>query len=396
MIERRPNETDFEYHKRLVYGKLIDKTLADIDYTELSPLVYGQEYSADVARRMMYGSCKTLQALDAAHISTASSDSLVNELEQKRIELQKERQRFFDQRVAYNKVVRERARQEELNEIIERCISESKSPELVSACIDYEDSGNDLLVSLNDIHYGANYENYWGTYNSDVCAKMMSKYIEEIIKIRNTHNSQNCFVWANGDLISGSIHKSIQIANRENIIEQVIGVSELIANFLYILSGCFKNVFFTSVSGNHSRVDSKEDSLRQERLDDLVEWYLSARMAKCENVHVGYGVKIDCSMYVIDVRGKNYIGVHGDYDSSPAQIQALQTFARRPVYAVLLGHKHHNETNIVQGIRTIMAGSFLGMDDYCLTKRLYCKPEQMVSVCDESGIRCNYNVDISV
>ena len=61
---RQQGETDLQFHKRLIYGKLVDKTLADNDYSELSELAYGQPYSSDVARRMMYGSCRTLQLLD--------------------------------------------------------------------------------------------------------------------------------------------------------------------------------------------------------------------------------------------------------------------------------------------------------------------------------------------
>ena len=100
-------------------------------------------------------------------------------------------------------------------------------------------------------------------------------------------------------------------------------------------------------------------------------------------------------MYLIDVRGKTYCGVHGDFDGSASKIQALQTMARKPLYAVLSGHLHHCKTDDVQGIRTIMAGSFLGMDDYCVQKRIYGRPEQMVCVCDETGVRCSYNVGLN-
>lgn len=146
-----------------------------------------------------------------------------------------------------------------------------------------------------------------------------------------------------------------------------------------------------SVAGNHSRIDQRDRAIMQERLDDLVEWYLSARMHEFSNV-IGYGDKIDSTMYAMNIRGKNYVGVHGDYDPSPANIQTLQTLAQRPIYAVLLGHLHHCATNCVQGIRTVMAGSFLGMDDYCISKRIYSKPEQTVCVCDADGIRCLYNI----
>ena len=63
------NESQLDYHKRLVYGKLVDKTLADMDYTELAELVYGQPYSSDVARRMLYGSRRTLELMDSGILS---------------------------------------------------------------------------------------------------------------------------------------------------------------------------------------------------------------------------------------------------------------------------------------------------------------------------------------
>ena len=61
-IEKQDQETGFDYHKRLVYGKLVDKTFSDIDYSELSEPLYGQQYSSDHTRKMMRGSLMTAQA----------------------------------------------------------------------------------------------------------------------------------------------------------------------------------------------------------------------------------------------------------------------------------------------------------------------------------------------
>ena len=49
-LTQREGESRAQYHKRLIYGKLVDKTLADVDYSELSEYIYGQSYSSDVAR----------------------------------------------------------------------------------------------------------------------------------------------------------------------------------------------------------------------------------------------------------------------------------------------------------------------------------------------------------
>lgn len=394
-IERKQNESQLDYHKRLVYGKLVDKTLSDMDYTELAELVYGQPYSSDVARRMLYGSRRTLELMDSERIGGIEDNSILSELDEKMIELRKERQKFYDQRNAFNKVVRDRSRQEELNEIITDAIENGELPRLDYIPSVVETSDTDLLVSLNDLHYGATHSNYWGEYNSDICKEMMRKYLDRIIKIAETHGSENCIVWENGDVISGSIHRSIQVTNKENVIEQVMGASELIAEFLSELSKHFRTVKFISVSGNHSRIDpNKDTALVDERLDDIVEWYITARLQNFGNVIIGAGEKIDPTMYIINVRGLNYAGVHGDFDGSASKVQSLQTMIGRPLYAVLSGHMHHNKVDEVQGVKTVMAGSFLGMDSYCVQKRIFGQPEQMVCVCNEDGIVCYYDISL--
>ena len=94
-LEKRSGETDFEYHKRLICGKLIDKTFADIDYSELSEIVYGKPYSSDVARRMMYGSKYTIDLIERSDRSQLPSEAL-SDIDEKIIELQKERRRIFE------------------------------------------------------------------------------------------------------------------------------------------------------------------------------------------------------------------------------------------------------------------------------------------------------------
>lgn len=404
-IERLETESELDYHKRLVYGKLVDKTLADIDYSELAGLAYGQEYSSDVARRMFYGSRKTLELMDKERVGSVSDSDVAGEIDAKMIELRKERQKFFDQRNAYNKLIRERSRQEELNEILVDAVKSGSLPRLEYVPVEIEQSDNDLLVSLNDIHYGADVHNYWNTYNSSVCREMMCRYIDRIISIGETHHSENCIVWANGDEISGNIHHSIAVTNKENVIEQIKGVSELIAEFLAELSKHFGQVVFVSVAGNHSRIEpNKDKALVSERLDDLVEWYLGARLQNFDNIIIGSSdvmtdaaansVKVDNTMYLIDVRGKTYCGIHGDFDGSASKVQSLQTLAGKQVYAILTGHLHHNKVDEVQGVKVVMAGSFLGMDDYCVQKRIYGKPEQMVCVCDNTGIVCHYDIPL--
>lgn len=399
-IERKPNESSIDFHRRIIYGKVRDKTI-DEDYAELSEALYGKPYSADATRKMAYGSFKTLQLLDEGR-REAADPGILAELDQREIEVRKLTQRFYDQRAAYNKLLRDQARADELRSLIERAIKEGNLPELPAGDVegfvsDLPGRGEtDLIVCLSDIHYGIQVCNHWTTFDSDVCAQMMARYLGKIREIAYIHGSKRCYVAGLGDFVSGIIHLPIALQNKENLVQQIMGVSELIAQFVNQLTVWFPEVRFISVSGNHSRVAKKEDARADERLDDLIGFYLKARFAEKPNVFIeeDAGNKLDSTMASISVRGNNYVLVHGDFDNSAAGIQSLCAMVGKPVYGVLCGHKHHSYSETIQGVRVVMSGSFVATDDYAVSKRLYSIPEQTVLVCDDNGIVCQYNVPL--
>ena len=157
VLSRRDGETALEHHRRLVYGKLVDKTLADYDYSELASYVYGKDYSADVARRMLYGSCKTLELADQEYVGSIEDRDIISEIDAKMIELKKERQKFYDQRREYNKLISHDGRMENILEILS--VSAAKLSESVGPLFDMhdvfaEDGNNEAILVLSDWHYG--------------------------------------------------------------------------------------------------------------------------------------------------------------------------------------------------------------------------------------------------
>lgn len=398
-LKKRVGESEFDFHRRVIYGKLVDKTLCDYDYTEIAQAIYGRPYAPDVARRMAYGSKRTLDLITQENVSASTSKDVLDKITELRIE----RQKLFDERAALNRSIRAVARQQELSEIIERSVSSGALHALRTVAVAESDLGwaeCDLLVSLNDIHYGATVDNHWRHYNSDVAVEMAARYADEVIRISKLHRPRNCYIYNAGDSISGSIHKSIQVTNKENVIQQVCGVSELIAEFICALAPHFENVFYVNVAGNHSRIDAnKKESLTPERLDNLIGWYLEARTKDIDSVKIMNEALIDDTMASFDIRGKRYVVVHGDFDNTTSSVQNLKAMCDDggdgDLYAVLSGHLHHNKIDSVCGCKSVMAGSFLGMDEYCVSKRIIGKPEQLVCVCDDSGIRCSYDIDLS-
>lgn len=401
-LKRAPSENDLQYIWRICSAK--DAGTINLTWEEVAEILNREiikdesEFLGESAYRKKYQQAKAFY--DSVFSHQISSDYHEQIVEQRR-ELQKERYKLFDERNAYNKVIRARTREEELNEIIERTVSAGNLPRL-----EYEPpvlcgsdaSEESMLISLNDIHYGANIKNAWNTYDSTICAKRFAEYLGRIKEIQTVHNTDEAVVWCNGDTISGNIHKEIAITNKENVTEQIMGVSELIAGFLATLSHMFKSVRFVLVAGNHSRIDRKDDALKDERMDDLVRWYLCARLASFENVVILSSAQIDETMYVVNIRGLAYVGCHGDYDTSGAGVLNLQTMVQAikhiPLYAVLSGHTHKNKIDSYQGIKQITAGSFQGVDNHCIAKRIYGKPEQLVCIVNSDGLKCSYDITL--
>lgn len=385
---RKPNESDFDYIIRIVEGK--SNGTYDIDYVELFKLAFDVELAPDECRKRFYGLKMILPYIDKEKVKNVSSDDILKEYEQKRIALEKEKQRFFDQRASYKKMIRDDARWDELKDIISYSIK-SLQPYKYESLYDIQSTDNDLLVGLNDIHYGIMIDNYWNKYSPEIAKQRLEKYLSEIINIKKLHNSENCYVCANGDIISGLIHYNIALANRENVVEQVMGVSELISWFLSELSKHFNHVYFSVVAGNHSRLSvNKDNSPKNERLDDLIPFYIKARLQNFNNVSV-IDNKIDNTMSLINIRGLNYLGVHGDMDSINGILKLVEMLPEK-IYGIFMAHLHHNKTDFIQGYKVLMSGTLMGVDDYCIEKRIYGKPQQLVCVCNDKGVRCSYDI----
>lgn len=287
----------------------------------------------EAAYRKPYSGAKRFY--EAGVFNSLSEDNLA----QKR-ELECAKIQFRDERVAWQKQNYTNARVKQKLDFLEKELISIGKVDFCNYTPTKINSDNDLLVILSDLHIGQCFSSAFGEYNSDIAKERLNKYLEEIIKIGKRHNSEKVYVSIQGDLISGNIHKTIQVTNRENVIEQIKISAELISSFCYELGKNFSNVLIQSVSGNHSRMDKKEDSLHDERLDDLTTWIVEKILSDVDNVNVLHR-NIDTSISDLSIRGKTYINVHGDYDSfSKSGVGNLVMMLGYVPYAVTYGHLH--------------------------------------------------------
>ena len=311
-------------------------------------------------------------------------------------ELERAKIKFRDERNAWNKQNYIDARVEEKLDLLENeLLSQGKVNFDIHENVNIS-SDNDILVILSDFHIGQCFRSMWGEYNSDIAKDRLNQLLNEIIAIQKIHNSENCFISLQGDMLSGNIHKTIQITNRENVIEQIKLASELISSFCYELSKVFNKVFMSSVVGNHSRIDRKDDSLHDERLDDIISWGVELSLKHIENFYV-LKENIDSGIAKVNIRNKVYIAVHGDYDRyNSAGVSNLCMHLGFIPYAITYGHLHTCAVEETNGVKMIRGGSLAGSgDDYTIEKRLSGKPSQMVCVCNNKGVVCYYPIELN-
>lgn len=389
--KRLDGETDDEFIFRVSKDK--DQIGTWEDMAALFNTILGYNYGESFYRKHNKKYCKSS---GASQYTKSNFDQIESEktMAEKR-EIERKKIQFRDERNAWQKQNYIDARVEQkLDKLEEELTSLGKinfdKHEEVNISSD-----NDLLVILSDLHIGQTFNSVFGKYNTDIAKNRLNELIDHIISIQKTHHSEKCYVSLQGDLISGNIHKSIQVTNRENVIEQIKIATELISSFCYELSKHFRVVFMTSVVGNHTRIDKKEDAIHDERLDDLISWAVELSLKHIGNFHV-LKRNIDTGIVDISIRNKTYIGVHGDMDSyNKSGVQNLCLALGFVPYAILFGHLHTCSVDEVNGVKMIRGGSLAGCgDQYTIEKRLTGKPSQMICICNSDGVMAYYPVEL--
>lgn len=403
LLLRKDGETELQYHRRLVYGKLVDKTLADYDYTELSKYVYGKQYAADVARRHMYGSRYTLELLDKERSNNIINSSIIDDIDQKMIELKKERQKFFDQRREFNKLVSVAGRQEHLYESLSE--SASKLNETVGKIYDgsipeLDISDNEAVLVFADWHYGMVTDNVFNQYNTDICKNRVVQVVNSAKQRLLIHNCKTLHLVILGDLFHGAIHTSARVASEELVCDQIMQVSEILAQSVCELSKYVDDVVVYMTYGNHCRtVQNKKDNIHRDNMERLIPWWLKERVINMGANNISIQNDTDNEFLFINVAGHEICASHGDLDkiqSSPRLLPTLfQKKFRKDIEYILLADKHHRESFEELGVTAQICGALCGSDDYANEKRLYSTPSQLMLIVNtKDGVDAEYKIKV--
>ena len=323
------------------------------------------------------------------------SDEEMMTIAEHRRELEKAKIKLRDERIDYQKSLREDARRESFVELVERAFAINVTPfEYIPSPI--IDSNEDMVVCLSDLHAGIEVNNWMNHYDTGVLAQRLGQYLDEIKQIQALHQCKMCHVVLGGDMISGIIHNQLRLQNNENVIGQVKIAVTYIGEFISYLREWFEQINVFSVSGNHSRISpNKEDHLKGEELDDIIPFCLQLQFKDVKNVTINEKA-LDSTINCFRTRGdKLFYIVHGDKDTPANVVQNLTLMTGVKPDGIIMNHRHHNGLDSQHNVKIIQCGCTVGSDDYCVDRRISGRPEQCVFITnDRSTVKCLYEIGL--
>lgn len=330
---------------------------------------------------------KKYAAFEQLFTATGGSDNakVLEEIQEATRELYRERIKVRDERNEYNRKLREEARRENILDTLVKAIDEHIPMLYTPPLWSYTHTDNDstVVVMISDMHCGMEVANAQTEFSVHVLSKMLNDYLKQIRSIRDRYNSADCHVLLGGDLIAGIIHSSIRFESSQNVIEQVMTASDLLAYFIRELADRFNSVYVHSVVGNHGRVSPKKgDDVRGENFDALIPYYLRNALANIDTVHIMPAV--DPALDIFEIQGKRCGLVHGDKDKITTIGADLVPFAGELDY-IFMGHVHTTGMYPMKGMgKVIVNGSFVASDTYAFDNRYFSDAEQVVMVINKN------------
>lgn len=378
-------ETNNEYILRI--GDLKTAGITSATWTELAAIMneqMGTSYDkSTIAKKYRELSAKVERE------APERPDSQTNTITKTMMDMEKNRIKTRDDMAWYRSELRTSARREDFLTLFESAIEKyGATPPALPDAVKDSKNGKAVVAMLSDLHYGIEYDSALGKYSPEIARDRLMHYADQIIDFANIHNAYVCYVALMGDMVSGNIHTTVRVQNRLNLVEQIVGASEVVAEFLRKLADAFNKVYVGSVNGNHSRIDKQmEENMSAEKLDYLVTIYAKTKLT---NVHeiVFKPDEYSGTAGAFDIFGHKYAFIHGDMDKRPDS--TLERVRRIPgledSYCVLAGHMHYG-MNKFDSAMYVQNGSVCGSgDDFSVRTRLVSKPCQTCFEVNAQGI----------
>lgn len=320
---------------------------------------------------------------------------VVNPISEEDMQLRKLKVQIRDERLQTNANIRRLSREDTIKEIASDYADKMNAKKLLDIPSHklISHTNKTAILNIGDWHYGLNIDNRWNRYNSDITKQRVSLLTKEVDEYCQFHNVERIIIAGLGDYISGIIHLPLRLNSREDVMTQIMEVSEIIAEMVSALSMNYLIEFYT-VLGNHGRIDSnKKDSIQLENLERIIPWYLKDRLRDNPNVFID--TSSDFDMATFTVNGFQFGCAHGDKDGMNQIVKNFTLMTRKPFDVIITAHKHHLGIEEINDCFVVMNPSLMGVDDYAKDLRVSSRPAQtLIMVGERTPVECVYYINL--
>lgn len=400
-LTKRIDENESQYIWRI--GQAKDAGLIDATWSELSPTLNREldidetDWRGESAWRKRYRVMQ--QAWDDVFSKEQFKETRVAEIDEQINELFKVKKQVQDQRRELRNLLTPDARFNNLTEkLIESANYLCKIKPLVFEDYVINTSDREAVIAWADWHYGMVTDNIWNKYNTDICRQRVADFVSKAIKHIQLHKVKTLHIMLLGDAAHGAIHNGCRVASEEDVCDQLMQSSEIMAESINELSSYVSVVNVYATYGNHLRtIQNKNDSKHSDNMEKLIPWWLEQRLQNNNRVSI---VKSDYYEFLyLNVCGYNIVGAHGDlerFKQFGLTVNTLFTkkYGKTIDYTVS-ADKHHIEEFETMGIESVLVRSLCGTDEYANNHRLYSSPGQTLMIfTPEDGRECTYNIKL--
>lgn len=335
-IKRFADEDENQYIYRVCQMKEAIGTwqdVADILNSEL-----GHNYD-ESAYRKKYAAFDLLYNANIKNFTDAES---FEKLRQLKDELREERYKIQALNLASTRELRQKSRVDLFCEqIAEKVKSVSYEP-LETEGIEINEEDDEYVLTIADIHYGANFKTATNEYSREEAERRLSELLGYVSFYVSLHDIPVLNVVCLGDTIQGILRYTDLKLNEAPVVDCVVEVANLIGRFLDGLSKfCCVNYYHVPTA-NHSQtrpLGSKASEIATEDMEKIVVAIIQSYLKNNERVRVFSNTGND--RIAFQVAGFNCVATHGhtikDVDKCVKDLSAKDRIFYDYVF---IGHYH--------------------------------------------------------
>lgn len=362
--KRFENETDEELIYRICEDK--DQIGSWQNVANIINELTGNDYGESTYRKKYQAFKKMLEANQSKFVD---SDAQLKEIEIQRRELQKERNKLYATKTEYLRQVRQQSRFELFYENVANEVSLYDVPNF--RYVDTLNQKNEYILSIADIHAGANFVTETNEYSFEEVTKRFEKLYSDVVNFVLEKSISNLKVLCMGDDIQGILRLSDLQLNESSVVKATVFVAKTIARFLNDLSKyCFIDYYHCPTS-NHSQtrpLGTKASEIASEDVEYVICNYIKDVLANNSRItsHMNFGYE-----YIeIPIFDFKTIAMHGHTINNIDNALKDLTYHKKTFYTtVFLAHYHAAKMGTVGEMsntdcEVIVCPSFVGSCPY--------------------------------